>query len=845
MASKARRMAGTQSFTVVTSTGGSKTATFTNSFPAGIYTIESLTGDADLEIYLGAEDGTNVGYVTGGSKAITASAPFKYVTTANANSSDAIIFSLYPALTNATTLATKTDAYWAPPTITDITPSGLPNVNDTTTITGTNFASNVDVKFRKSDDATLVNAKTIVRGSATSIIAGRPDSFAVGDAPYDVVVTNPSTTLSAISLNAITSGAVPVWVTSSTLNAATIDSAFSQTIQATDADGGSSITYAIVSGSFQTGLSLNTSTGAITGTPTGSAGSTTIVISATDSGGNAVNRTFTQVIDPAGLVVEYLAVGGGGGGGSYGGGGGAGGVITGTTPLDINTSYAIVIGSGGTKGIRGNNTAQTSGASSTFNSLSAGGGGYGGSGESGLKTTGANGSATNGSAGGGGYFAGGGTGSGTGGSGGAGVNSTGYPSGGGGGAGGNGASASGKNGGNGGAGITSSISGSSVTYAGGGGGGAGNDVGTGVGTSGTGGSSVGGNGGRFGISHGSDGALNTGSGGGGAGGDALNFGNGGNGSSGVVTIRYQSAVQRASGGNTVTNSGGYWIHTFTSSGTLNTTPSYVAKAVGGTITTSGGYWIHTFTGSGTFTPNQTLSVDYLVVAGGGAGGGDFGGGGGAGALRTSTSFSVSATNYSIAVGSGGAGAARAGVYPTAGGNSTFSSITSTGGGQGGTDYGVAAGNGGSGGGAATSSAGTGTTGGNNGGTGYASGDMYYGGGGGGAGAAGSAGTVSGNDSTGGAGGAGLASSISGSSVTYAGGGGGFAGSERGGVATPGAGGTGGGGTGGANNLNGSPALAPTSGMANRGGGGGGASNRSVSYPGGNGGSGIVIIRYPV
>ena len=205
MASKARRMAGTQSFTVVTSTGGSKTATFTNSFPAGIYTIESLTGDADLEIYLGAEDGTNVGYVTGGSKAITASAPFKYVTTANANSSDAIIFSLYPALTNATTLATKTDATWAPPTITDITPSGLANINSTTTITGTNFASNVDVKFRKSDDATLVNAKTIVRGSATSIIAGRPDSFAPGDAPYDVVVTNPSTTLSAISLNAITS----------------------------------------------------------------------------------------------------------------------------------------------------------------------------------------------------------------------------------------------------------------------------------------------------------------------------------------------------------------------------------------------------------------------------------------------------------------------------------------------------------------------------------------------------------------------------------------------------------------------------------------------------------------
>ena len=40
-------------------------------------------------------------------------------------------------------------------------------------------------------------------------------------------------------------------------------------------------------------------------------------------------------------------------------------------------------------------------------------------------------------------------------------------------------------------------------------------------------------------------------------------------------------------------------------------------------------------------------------------------------------------------------------------------------------------------------------------------------------------------------------------------------------------------------------FAPTSGTANRGGGGGGASNRTNFYPGGQGGSGIVIIRYPI
>ena len=43
-------------------------------------------------------------------------------------------------------------------------------------------------------------------------------------------------------------------------------------------------------------------------------------------------------------------------------------------------------------------------------------------------------------------------------------------------------------------------------------------------------------------------------------------------------------------------------------------------ATGGTITTSGDYTIHTFTSSGIFTPIRGNIVDYLVVGGGGAGG---------------------------------------------------------------------------------------------------------------------------------------------------------------------------------------------------------------------------------
>jgi len=288
--SKARNIANNDSFTVVTLTGGSKTATLSREFPPGIYTIESINTDADLEIYLGSTAGVSVGYVTGGAKAITATGSFKYVTTNNANSSDAIIFSF---LSEAQNLATKTDAYWAPPTITTVSPSSLPIVDDTATITGTNFPSDVSVKFRKSDDSTLVTPKSTVRGSSTSIIVTRPDTFATGDAPYDLIVTNPTTTLSTTLSNGVTAGSNPTWVTSATLNNATKNSAFSQTISATDPDGGT-VSYSVVSGAFPTSITLNSSTGVISGTTADNAASYSIIIAATDSGGNATNRTFTM-----------------------------------------------------------------------------------------------------------------------------------------------------------------------------------------------------------------------------------------------------------------------------------------------------------------------------------------------------------------------------------------------------------------------------------------------------------------------------------------------------------------------------------------------------------------------
>ncbi len=281
------------------------------------------------------------------------------------------------------------------------------------------------------------------------------------------------------------------------------------------------------------------------------------------------------------------------------------------------------------------------------------------------------------------------------------------------------------------------------------------------------------------------------------------------------------------------------------SNTVNKTA--VALPSGGTITNSGGYRIHTFTSSGTFANTiENLSTQYLVIAGGGGGNT---GGGGAGGYRNSVSgessggggsaetpLTLSSGNYTVTIGAGGAGVQN---HQTAndGGNSVFGTITSTGGGGSGTTDGSQTGrSGGSGGGGAGD--GRGSVGGS--GTanqGYAGGNSsnvqpYPGAGGGGAGAVGGSRTGSTNNA--GVGGVGVASSINGSSTFRAAGGGGGGAFS---AAVGGAGGNGGGGAGNATTGSGTNAT------VNTGSGGGGLTHYGNAYLGGNGSSGIVIVRY--
>jgi len=264
-----------------------------------------------------------------------------------------------------------------------------------------------------------------------------------------------------------------------------------------------------------------------------------------------------------------------------------------------------------------------------------------------------------------------------------------------------------------------------------------------------------------------------------------------------------------------------------------------ALPTGGTITTLGDYLIHTFTSSGSFVVQSgvTLTADYLIVAGGGGGGSHVGAGGGAGGLITGSGETIAAGSRSIVVGAGGSVGTNA--NGSNGGASTLPGYYSADGGGYGPGSGDVyrnGGNGGSGGGGqghnGSPNTGYATTGGSGiSGQGYAGGrgsnyDMGCGGGGGSSAAGGDGDPSNGSGGNGGAG-------TLWNGETYAGGGGGSTANYQG-HAIQGLGAAGGG--------DGSfYASSDNHGLANRGSGGGGI--HASSGAAGNGGSGIVIIRY--
>jgi hypothetical protein len=176
-------------------------------------------------------------------------------------------------------------------------------LNETTTstitINGTNFASGA-IAYVVGTNGVETPANTTSLVSVVEITAVFP-ALDVADAPYDVKVVNTSN-LYGVLYETLGVNDKPVWsTTAGSLGTFTELDAVSVTVAATDATDStnSALQYSLVSGTLPTGLSLNSTTGVISGTPANVVSSTTysFTLGASDSRNTVQNRAFSITID--------------------------------------------------------------------------------------------------------------------------------------------------------------------------------------------------------------------------------------------------------------------------------------------------------------------------------------------------------------------------------------------------------------------------------------------------------------------------------------------------------------------------------------------------------------------
>ena len=170
----------------------------------------------------------------------------------------------------ATTLTTISGVKISGVTYTGTATAADPAGGETITLTGTGFNSGITVYV----DTTSCTTTYV---SSTSCTFTSP-AKTVGN--YHIYVYNTDGGM-GMKPGGYISSALPVWVTSAgALTSVGSNQSYSQSVSAT---GDGTITYSLTSGSLPSGLSLNTSTGAITGTAPSSGGTSTFTITATDS----------------------------------------------------------------------------------------------------------------------------------------------------------------------------------------------------------------------------------------------------------------------------------------------------------------------------------------------------------------------------------------------------------------------------------------------------------------------------------------------------------------------------------------------------------------------------------
>jgi len=177
------------------------------------------------------------------------------------------------------------------PTISSINPSVIENTATDIVITGTNFVSVPIVEAINSTGA-ITAANSVTFTSATSITA----NFTLGtDGTYFLRVENNDGNAVRSGTALLTVSDAPAWQTAAgSLGSVDAGGSINFTVSATSAT-----SYAVTSGALPGGASLNSSTGAITGTESGSTATTTynFTITATDAEAQTAARAFSITVN--------------------------------------------------------------------------------------------------------------------------------------------------------------------------------------------------------------------------------------------------------------------------------------------------------------------------------------------------------------------------------------------------------------------------------------------------------------------------------------------------------------------------------------------------------------------
>jgi hypothetical protein len=188
------------------------------------------------------------------------------------------------------------------PTISSISPTVIDNNAANVVITGTNFKDSSTPPFVDAINAStgaIVTANSVTFTSATSVTA----NFTLPvDGTYFLRLENNDGIACRSGTALLTVSDAPAWTTAAgSLGTVANGGTINFTVAATNAT-----TFAVQSGALPGGASLNTSTGAITGTETGSTATTTFTftIRATDAEGQTADRQFS-------ILISHGASGGG------------------------------------------------------------------------------------------------------------------------------------------------------------------------------------------------------------------------------------------------------------------------------------------------------------------------------------------------------------------------------------------------------------------------------------------------------------------------------------------------------------------------------------------------------